>query len=281
MKKIYLILLLVVGVCFTSLGQNLNSYKYIVVPEKFDFLKEANQYQLNDLTKFLFEKHGFTAFLANELKPSDLSMDPCNTLYAEVIEDSGLLQTKLKVVLKDCKNLIVFTSEEGKSREKDYKRAYQESLRDAFKFVEAINYKYELNSVVVKEEIIETPVTSTPTPVMEIKEKVKEDEVIVSAIPKEIQNDTKILKPMANKIIFVSGELEFYLLNTDFGFQLYQKEMEEPFAKLVKTSSANHFIYSTLQNNGIAFFDEFGNLNVEILVEKKNATSVKIYKLKN
>ncbi len=34
--------------CFTT---NLNNYKYVLVPKKFDFLKEADQYQLNSLTK--------------------------------------------------------------------------------------------------------------------------------------------------------------------------------------------------------------------------------------
>ena len=276
MKKAYLIFVLFIGVCFTGVGQNLNSYKYVVIPEKFDFLKESNQYQMNELAKFLFEKYGFSAFMASELKPSDISMDPCNTLYADVIDDSGLLQTKLQVLLKDCRNNIVFTSEEGKSREKDFKKAYQEALRAAFKYVQTISYTYSENT---EKQVESIPVVNTPKPSVE-----KEvEEVIVSAIPKELSKKPEAVsvKATRNRIEFTSGSLEFYLIKTDFGFQLFQSQMEEPFAKLIKTNSEGYFIYSTISINGIAFFDVSGNLNVEVLAVDGNSTSTKIYKLKN
>jgi len=276
MKKAYLIFVLFIGVCFTGVGQNLNSYKYVVIPEKFDFLKESNQYQMNELAKFLFEKYGFSAFMASELKPSDISMDPCNTLYADVKDDSGLLQTKLQVLLKDCRNNIVFTSEEGKSREKDFKKAYQEALRAAFKYVQTINYTYSENT---EKQVESIPVVNTPKPSVE-----KEvEEVIVSAIPKELSKKPEAVSVKApiNRTEFTSGSLEFYLIKTDFGFQLFQSQMEEPFAKLIKTNSEGYFIYSTISINGIAFFDVSGNLNVEVLAVDGNSTSTKIYKLKN
>ena len=43
-----------------------------------------------------------------------------------------MFTTKLKVVVKDCKNNILSTSEEGTSREKEYRVAYNEALRMAF-----------------------------------------------------------------------------------------------------------------------------------------------------
>jgi bisphosphoglycerate-dependent phosphoglycerate mutase len=81
--------------------------------------------------------------------------------------------------------------------------------------------------------------------------------------------------------VYVSGNVEFYILNTDFGYQLFQSQMEEPFAKLVKTGSENHFIYSTIQGQGIAYFDKDGNLTVEILNARDNSTSTKTYSIKN
>ncbi len=280
MKKIYLIFVLLLGVCFTSIGQNLNSYKYVVVTEKFEFLKESNEYQMNALTKFLFEKYGFTAFMESELKPADLSLEPCNTLYADVIENSGFLKTNLQISLKNCNNQVVFTSEEGSSREKDFKMAYQGALRDAFKYIAAINYIYDEKSVLPKKEISEAPVEVKSESVKEVKEN-KVEEVIVSAIPGEIQKNPKPSGKLKNKRLFVSDNLEVYLLGSEYGFQIFQKEMEEPFAKLIKTNSAAHFIYSTLQNTGIAFFVATGNLIVEILAENGNNTSIKTYKLKN
>lgn len=278
MRKIYLIFALIIGICFTSLGQNLNSYKYVVVPEKFDFLKEANQYQMNELTKFLFEKYDFKAVMTNEERPADFSMQPCNALFADVIQESGFLQTKLKVVLKDCRNLVVFTSEEGKSKEKDFKKAYQESLRDAFKAVAALSYQYEknhLNFVVINET--ETP-KNTKNLVTPEKER---GEVLVSAIPKKQQNTAENLNLTTGEKSYFSGDLEVYLLSTDFGFQIFQKEMEEPFAKLVKTKNSGYFIYSTFQNNGIAYFDENENLNIEIISKDGNSTSLKTYQVRD
>ena len=46
-----------------SAQENVNNYKYIIVPKKFDFLKEENQYRVNTFTKFLFEKQGFKMLL--------------------------------------------------------------------------------------------------------------------------------------------------------------------------------------------------------------------------
>lgn len=273
------------GICFTTLGQNLNSYKYVEVPEKFDFLKESNQYQLNELTKFLFEKYGFKAFLVSEEKPLDWNNTTCGVLRANVIDDSGLFQTKLQVVLKNCKNEEVFTSKVGSSKEKDYKLSYHEALRDAFSSFEAIDYSYDQNS---KEE--ETKLaTKDVEKVVEI-DPIEQDsvqkskEVIVSAvpIPSNEQPELEESEPIGKEQkVYVSGNVEFYLQDTEYGYQLFLKQIEEPFAKLVKTESADHFIYSTIQDQGIAYFDKNGNLTVEILNAQGNYTSLKIYTIKD
>jgi len=60
---------LFIFVLFTVAGysQNtINSYKYVLVPDRFDFSKENNQYGLNTTTKLLLEQKGFAAFVGNE-----------------------------------------------------------------------------------------------------------------------------------------------------------------------------------------------------------------------
>ncbi|PQV45709.1 hypothetical protein CLV33_11253 [Jejuia pallidilutea] len=121
---------------------NLNNYKYVIVPNKFDFLNEENQYRLNELTQFLFNKYGFTALMEGSEYPEDLIKDRCLALRTHVMKDSGMFKTKLKVVLKDCNDRVVFTSKEGESREKEFDVAYNRSLRDAFTSFEALNYNY-------------------------------------------------------------------------------------------------------------------------------------------
>lgn len=102
----------------------------VVVPNKFGFLKSDNEYQLNILTKFLIEKQGFKAYMENEV-PSELLNTPCNLLKADVKNESNMMTSKLRLVLTDCANKEVFSSEVGKSREKEYKKSYQEALRNA------------------------------------------------------------------------------------------------------------------------------------------------------
>jgi hypothetical protein len=56
-----------------------------------------------------------------------------------------MFSTKLILVLKDCKNAVLFTSIEGKSREKEYQVAYNQALREAFTSFDKLEYKYSAN----------------------------------------------------------------------------------------------------------------------------------------
>ena len=125
-----------------SYSQSVNDYRYALVPSKFSFLNEVDQYKLNTLTKLLMGKYGFVTFLDNEVLPEEVLNNNCNKVYVDVVKSSGVFTTKLSVVLKDCKNNILFTTAEGKSREKEFKVAYNEALRDAFKSFEILKYKY-------------------------------------------------------------------------------------------------------------------------------------------
>lgn len=125
-----------------SFSQSVNEYKYALVPSKFSFLNEVDQYKLNTLAKLLMGKYGFVAFLDNEVLPDEVLNNNCNKVYVDVVKSSGIFTTKLSIVLKDCKNNVLFTSTEGKSREKEFKVAYNEALRDAFASFETLKYKY-------------------------------------------------------------------------------------------------------------------------------------------
>ncbi len=129
MKKYIVLLLLFSAVCF---AQNINEYKYATVPAKFSFLKEENQYNLNLLTKMYLQKYGFETYYNNETAPDDFVNSNCNKIFVDIVNNSNMFTTKLKVVIKDCKNNILISSEEGASREKEYKVAYNEALRMAF-----------------------------------------------------------------------------------------------------------------------------------------------------
>lgn len=150
----------------------LNNYKYVIVAKKFDFLKEANQYQLNDLSKFLFNKYGFEAFIEGEDYPDDLIRNRCLALDADVIKDPGMFKTKLTVELTDCNDRLVYTSEIGESREKEFKKSYVEATRNAFNSFEDLDYKYQPKAGNVSAA---TPEVAVPAAKLQEIEKLKEE----------------------------------------------------------------------------------------------------------
>ena len=138
--------LLIFACCFFTVNTyaqtNLNGYKYVIVPKKFSFFKQADKYRLNGLTHFLFNKYGFQAFIEGEPYPKDLIFSACNVLHADVIKASNMFTTKLKTILKDCHGKVVYTSVLGLSKEKEFNKSYTEALRNSFKSIQALNYKY-------------------------------------------------------------------------------------------------------------------------------------------
>ncbi|NNE77563.1 MAG: hypothetical protein HKN31_10880 [Pricia sp.] len=140
MKQLFLASFLMVS--FIGMAQEqLNDYKYIIVPKKFEGFKRANQYQTSTLIKYLFSENGFSAVYEDEL-PDELNNDRCLGLLANLIDDSSMFTTKTTLTLDNCRGDEVFSTEEGKSKEKDYKDAYAEALRNAFTSFQTVNYAY-------------------------------------------------------------------------------------------------------------------------------------------
>jgi hypothetical protein len=139
MKSKFLFLLLFIS--SYGFSQSVNDYAAIIIPTKYEFLKSENQYRLNTLTKFNLKKAGFDAYYTNEIVPKEYS-DRCSLLNVDVLRESGFMITKLFIVFKDCYGKVIFKSEIGKSKEKDYEIAYTESLNMAFESVYALHYKY-------------------------------------------------------------------------------------------------------------------------------------------
>jgi len=139
MKAKFLFLLLLVS--SYGFSQTVNDYPAVIIPVKYDFLKSENQYRLSTLTKVNLKKAGFEAFYANETIPKEYS-DRCSLMYVDVLKENGFLITKLYVAFKDCNGKVIFKSEVGKSKEKDFDLAYTQALNLAFESVYALHYKY-------------------------------------------------------------------------------------------------------------------------------------------
>ncbi|MCH3880850.1 MULTISPECIES: hypothetical protein [Tenacibaculum] len=180
-KKIIYLIFLFLAINAFSQEKSINNYKYIIIPTQFEWLSSPDKHQVNSLTKFLFKKYGFTAFLSDEKLPSDLSINRCLALTANVKNSSKMLSIANFIELKDCSNNVIFTSIEGKSKSKDYKKAYQEAIRNAFVSVKNLNYNYQplKDETEVKEvlpPIVNPGVKVVPEKEIELKEETKEIE---------------------------------------------------------------------------------------------------------
>lgn len=240
MKKVLFLMLFLA----TSLGfaQSLNDYKYAIVPSKFEFLKEKDQFRLNTLTKLLMEKYGFVTYFDSDVLPSEVAENNCNKVYVDVKSNGNLFVTKLTVVLKDCKNVVLFSSSEGKSREKELQVAYNQSMREAFSSFDNLEYKYNGMQNVKKEEVSNY---------------------------KMITKDST-LKLQENGIIIVENDLEFQNLLVaeiiKLGYLLIDPATSAIVLKLYKTSNENVFIANSNSINGVVikkgqeiFFEYYEN----------------------
>jgi hypothetical protein len=141
MKKILLLLVFLVSIL--GFSQALNGYKYVIVPAKFEFLKETDQYKLNSVTKLYLENFGFVTYFDTDQLPTELIDKNCNKLFIDVDENNSMFSTKIKINFKDCRGAILFSSTEGSSRSKEYAVAYNEAFRTALKSIAKANYKYQ------------------------------------------------------------------------------------------------------------------------------------------
>lgn len=149
---------IIIGLLFfvsIASAQTINDFKYAVVPTRFEIQKKDHQYGLNELTKKYFQKLGFTAAYDNEPLPAGLP-DGCDRLSVDVVGDNTMFRTALKVVLRDCRNVVVHETSIFKDKNKDNHIAFTHALRDALKTLDTLNYKYsgKATEQVVQSEVI-------------------------------------------------------------------------------------------------------------------------------
>lgn len=225
--------------------KNINDYKYIIVPENYSFLKGNDKYQLNSLTKFLFNKHGFKTFFQSDDLPDELKRNNCSSLRADVKKIKSLFITKLTIELVDCSGKVVILSKEGTSREKDFEKAYHLALRDAFKDVEALNYSYS-----GYEEEIASQNTLAKSEAVK-KEDPKVEEVIASA-------------PVSKgEITYLFNDISFVFKKQEYGYELFQKGEEVASGKLFKSTNGKTYIVKAGDLSGNGYFDAYGNFILE------------------
>ncbi|MCK5814574.1 MAG: hypothetical protein KAH07_01385 [Flavobacteriaceae bacterium] len=155
MHKLKVSLVLILFSILSSFSQeNLNDYKYIIIPSQFDFQKSKDSFQINSLLKFLFEKTDFEVYLDTDKFPEELAKNRCLGLTAKLDDNSKIFSARTNIDLVDCQNRVVYTTAEGVSKMKDIKKAYHESIRKTFAEIEKLEYAYNPVSEVVAAPVI-------------------------------------------------------------------------------------------------------------------------------
>jgi len=288
MKKLGLIVLLLLCLQFKIFSQEtINNYKYVIVPTSYSFLNEEDKYQLNSLTKFLFNKYGYTAFLQTDELPQDLLDDRCLGMYVDVVDDKGLFKTKLRIDLKDCGGNLIMSSQVGETREKEFTKAYNLALRGAFETYQNLDYKYvpsksstsKTNKSLVKSESTlekEKEIERLQAEVKSLKEE-KEMKAQVVETPKvEIEEPQLMKEPEVKvketKVEFVEEAKDLlYAQPIQNGFQVVDTTpkivmvlLETPQSNVFIVKDQNAMVY---QENGSWFIskNEGGKVTVEAL----------------
>lgn len=247
-----------------SQNTNLSEYSYVIVPEQFDFLKDKDQYQMNSMAKFYFEKSGFHAYMAN----SAPNANRCEGLYANVEELQSVFGTKLQVVLKDCNNKEIYRSQEGKSKYKEYDKTYQDALRKAFSSIEALGVNQK-NVVVLNDNDYntaaykETKLTSTD---------VEQSQPKVSKVFGNLLPDAKFSN-------YSNNGKTFLLRKTTEGYSLYEESAGSEDGLLLKGKIiVMDKVVKYMDTSGKvsdAAFDASGNITI------KDDSATTIYKSEN
>ena len=220
------------GTIFQAQAQEekLSAFDYVVVPERFDFQYERDQYQFNSLLKFLFNKHGFHAYFPDELP--DVSR--CDGLYADIEQISGFVWTELNIRLVDCDGILFYQTKTGRSKLKDYAKAYSEALRMAFESIEILGVRQGELEILQKAtaDAGETPtntVTRGEAPVKKDRPlglqaaQDEENKVILNTDPAVRMG----LIPDVSMMSFSANEASFLLRRTNLGYQWYREDDQD------------------------------------------------------
>jgi len=270
MKKYILPLTILLFVFQLKAQQELNNYKYIIIPESYDFVEGKDKYQLNSLTKFLFNREGYEAYIISDSLPQDLFNNRCLALSADAEKlKGGLFKTQIQINLKDCYGKLIYSSKVGSSKQKDFGKAYTHALRNAFETFEEFEYQYKpktRNDVKIEENITQSQPKGQVVSEVAQKEGNKEvqtasynaqiveyAETSKNAETEAIKNKTQRLTESAAKTKDLVSENTYFAQTTESGYKLVDSE-PKLIMELIRTAQKNTF--SVKGQDAIVFKEE-------------------------
>lgn len=255
--------------------ENLNNYKYIVIPKKFKSFKKPNQYQTSTLLKYAFVQRGFVVVYEDAL-PEELYKNACLGLTAVLNDTSSMLRIKLLVGLIDCQGKEVFSSSEASNNIKEYAAAYKAAILEAMSSYDNLNYSYnepkenEKPIIVSFKNDVKTlkepnsnssKVTNMPKEVVPTKSK-NSNSAVVQIATDSVQSYENI-EPITSNIKQASKEIPESRINLDAAEVLYAQPIANGYQlvdgtpkviiKLLKSSIENVYMANADGKHGMVF----------------------------
>lgn len=222
-------------------GQKVSDYKYISIPDKFPSFKQDNDFGLDDfLAKALKGKKYVTLQGDKDLWPAESKGDnACNTLKADILDDSSFLRNKVILQFKDCHDKVLQSIKAG-STIKDYKEGFQDALRQTIVNVPVSNPVAIVTNPV--EEVKAEPVATTSSP--------------VESTPVSTENTAKK---------YSNGKLNLQKVQIDSNqFILVGSESSVPYATFKATTKKDVFRVKLENGSSTIGYFENGNIVIEI-----------------
>jgi len=251
MKKYVLIVVLFLGVTAFS-QKELNAYKYIVIPTRFDFQKEANEYGINLLLKYKFQQLGFEAYLDTDELPQILRTNTCLYAYPVLHTEENMFKTIISVELFNCDKKSLYHSIKGESRSKVIKTSYNEALRKSLKSFR----DYRLEYVPGKDD------TNL------VKNEAAKGEIVKSL------NTLNQGEFSYKKTVYVLVKKGVML------FEIQNKKSKAVAGKIIKSGFKKdvfHFVFNN--RKGFCYYGENGNLIMEFMSSDNSVEMISLPKL--
>jgi hypothetical protein len=145
---------------FLSITSFAQEKKVIIISNKYEFQKEKNTYNINNMLKAILVSNSYQVFFDDEELPKEIAQNRCKALTGVLVDNSNMFLTKMKFQIKDCQNNLLFETAEVKTREKDIQNAYIETIGLLSPELKKFNVTAIQNKEVVEPQVIESPKVS-------------------------------------------------------------------------------------------------------------------------
>ena len=257
MKKT-MAMFLFMGLSLFPAQAQLDNYKYFVVPKRFETFKDVNQYQTSTLVKFLLTRYAFDPIYDDAI-PEELFLNKCLGLTTQLEDNSTYLQTVVAIVFYDCRGQEVFRTQEGRSKNKEFKEAFSEAIQEAMRTMALLSHNYQGSE---EETVEEQVVAQAPDPVETIPEPetvvAPAEPAVVAVIVEEASEPSVKEETVPEASESTKPEITYWEQTTsNNGFILTHPEKEVTWV-LMKTSTAQVFMAISTTRQGVAFKQEKG-----------------------